>query len=75
MKLARHRRAPTLAISDATLSEVGEHADLTLYYSSNGPSYTGSNTALMALVQSLAYGIYSRDKAAYKDRIRAFKLK
>src|SRR5262245_59966349 len=34
MKLARHRRARTLAITDATLSEVGEHTELTLYYSS-----------------------------------------
>ncbi len=75
LKLARHRRSPTLAISDATLSEVGEHADYTLYYSSNTPSYTRSNTALMSVVQALAYGVYSRDKAAYKDRIRAFKLK
>ncbi len=75
MKLARHRRARTLAITDATLSEVGEHSELTLYYSSNSPSFTRSNTALLALVQSLAYGVYARDKGAYKDRIRAFKLK
>src|SRR5213080_4922633 len=63
MKLAVHRRAHTLAISDATLSEVGEHAELTLYYSSNSPSFARSNTALMALVQSLAYGVYARDEA------------
>jgi hypothetical protein len=29
----------------------------------------------MALIQALAYGVYARDEAAYKDRIRAFKLK
>jgi DNA-binding MurR/RpiR family transcriptional regulator len=75
MKLARHRRARTLSISDATLSEVGEHAELTLYYSSNSPSFTRSNAALLGVVQALAYGIYARDKAAFKDRIRAFKLK
>jgi len=75
MKLARHRRAPRMAISDATLSEVGEHADYTLYYSSNSPSYTRSNAALLSVVQALAYGVYSRDKGAYRDRIRAFKLK
>jgi DNA-binding MurR/RpiR family transcriptional regulator len=75
MKLARHRRARTLAITDATLSEVGEHAELTLYYSSNGPSFTRSNAALLALVQALAYGVYARDRAAFRDRIRAFKLK
>jgi DNA-binding MurR/RpiR family transcriptional regulator len=75
MKLARHRRARTLSISDATLSEVGEHAELTLYYSSNSPSFTRSNAALLAIVQALAHGVYARDKAGFKDRIRAFKLK
>lgn len=75
MKLAKHRRAKTLSITDATLSEVGEHSDLTLYYSSNSPSFIQSNTSLLALVQALAYGVYARDKAAFKDRIRAFKLK
>jgi len=75
MKLARHRGARTLSISDATLSDVGEHAELTLYYSSNSPSYTRSNAALLSVVQALAYGVYARDKAAFKDRIRAFKLK
>jgi DNA-binding MurR/RpiR family transcriptional regulator len=75
MKLAMHRRARTLAISDATLSEVGEHAELALYYSSNSPSFARSNTALMALVQALAHGVYARDEAAHRDRIRAFKLK
>ena len=63
MKLARHRRARTLSISDATLSEVGEHAELTLYYSSNSPSFTRSNAALLAVVQALAHGVYARDKA------------
>jgi DNA-binding MurR/RpiR family transcriptional regulator len=75
MKLARHRQARTLSISDATLSEVGEHAELTLYYSSNSPSFSRSNSALLAIIQALAYGVYARDKAAFKDRIRAFKLK
>jgi DNA-binding MurR/RpiR family transcriptional regulator len=75
LKLARHRGARSLAISDATLSDVGEHAELALYWSSNSPSYTRSNSALMALVQALAHGIYARDEAAFKDRIRAYKLK
>jgi len=75
MKLALHRRARTLAISDASMSEVGEHAAQTLYFSSNSPSFARSNTALMALVQGLAHGLYARDEAAHKDRIRAYKLK
>ena len=75
MKLALHRNASTLAISDASMSEVGEHAGQTLYFSSNSPSFARSNTALMALVQALAHGLYARDEAAHKDRIRAYKLK
>jgi len=75
MKLARHRGAHTMAITDATLSDIGEHAEQTLYWSSDSPSYTRSTTALLALVEALAYGVYSRDKSAFKDRIRAFKLK
>jgi DNA-binding MurR/RpiR family transcriptional regulator len=75
MKLAKHRRATTMAITDATLSEIGEHSDLTLYYSSNGPSFTRSNTSLLAIVQALAHGVYARDKGAFKDRIRILKLK
>jgi DNA-binding MurR/RpiR family transcriptional regulator len=75
LKLGRHRRARTLSITDATLSDVTEHSELILYYSSNGPSYIRSNAALMGLVQALAHGVYSRDEAAHRDRIRAFKLK
>ncbi len=75
MKLAKHRGAATMAITDATLSDIGQHSDLTLYYSSNGPSFTRSNTSLLAIVQALAHGVYARDKGAYKDRIRAYKLK
>ncbi|MEO8093038.1 MAG: MurR/RpiR family transcriptional regulator [bacterium] len=75
MKLAKHRQATTMAITDATLSEIGEYSDLTLYYSSNGPSFTRSNTSLLAIVQALAHGVYARDKGAFKDRIRILKLK
>jgi DNA-binding MurR/RpiR family transcriptional regulator len=75
LKLARHRRARTISITDATLSDVAEHSELVLYYSSNGPSYIRSNAALMGLVQALAHGVYARDEATHRDRIRAFKLK
>ena len=75
LKLARHRGARTLSITDATLSDVADHSELVLYYSSNGPSYIRSNAALMGLVQALAHGVYARDEAAHRDRIRAFKLK
>jgi len=75
MKLAGHRGARTLAISDATLSDTVKQADMSLYFSSNSPSFLRSNTALMALVHALAHGVYSRDEDAHRDRIRAYKLK
>ena len=75
MKLARHRKAKTVAITDATLSEVAKLAQVRLYYSSNSPAYVRSHTALLTVVQGLAYGVYARDSAQYADRIKAFRLK
>ena len=75
MKIARHRKAPTLAIVDATLSEVAKLSDRTLYYSSNSPAFVRSHSGLLSILQALAYGVYSRDTSQYDERIRAFKLK
>jgi DNA-binding MurR/RpiR family transcriptional regulator len=75
MRLARHRGADTIGISDATLSELTRYADQRLYYSSNSPSFVRSNSALLALLQALAYGVYSLDESIYADRIKAFRLK
>ena len=75
MKLARHRKAPTAAVTDATLSEVAKLAQIKLYYSSNSPAYVRSHTALLSLIQALAYGVYAQDSAQYDDRIKAFRLK
>jgi DNA-binding MurR/RpiR family transcriptional regulator len=75
MKIARHRRAGTLAIVDATLSDVSKLSERTLYYSSNSPAFVRSHTGLLSIIQALAYGVYARDTAQYEDRIRAFRLK
>jgi DNA-binding MurR/RpiR family transcriptional regulator len=75
VKLARNRRAPTIAIADATLSEVAKLADHRLYYSSNSPGYVRSHVSLLSLVQALAYAVYALDESAYADRIKAFRLK
>jgi DNA-binding MurR/RpiR family transcriptional regulator len=75
MKIARHRKAGTLAIVDATLSEVSKLAERTLYYSSNSPAFVRSHAGLLSIIQALAYGVYARDAAQYDDRIRAFRLK
>jgi len=75
MKLARHRRAATLAITDATMSEVARLARTRLYYSSNTPAFVRSHTALLSLIQALAYGVYARDAQQHDVRIKAFRLK
>jgi DNA-binding MurR/RpiR family transcriptional regulator len=75
MKLARHRKAGTLAIVDATLSEVAKLAERTLYYSSSSPAFVRSHTGLLSLLQALAFGVYARDAAQYQNRIKAFRLK
>jgi DNA-binding MurR/RpiR family transcriptional regulator len=75
MKLARHRKAPTVAIIDATLSEVAKLAQTTLYYSSNTPAFVRSHVALLSIIQALAYGVYARDAEQHEHRIRAFRLK
>ncbi|GAC1490967.1 MAG: MurR/RpiR family transcriptional regulator [Solirubrobacteraceae bacterium] len=75
MKLGRHRGGPTLAITDATLSEVAKLAQIKLYYSSNSPAYVRSHAALLSMIQALAFGVYSRDEEQYADRIKAFRLK
>ena len=75
MKLARHRKATTAAVTDATLSEVARLAQIKLYNSSNSPAFVRSHTALLSIIQALAYGVYSRDAAQYADRIKAFRLK
>jgi DNA-binding MurR/RpiR family transcriptional regulator len=75
MKLARNRRAATIAVADATLSEVAKLGDHKLFYSSNSPAYVRSHSALLSVVQALAYGVYALDESAYADRIKAFRLK
>jgi DNA-binding MurR/RpiR family transcriptional regulator len=75
LKLARNRNAATIAIADATLSEVAKLADHRLYYSSNSPAFVRSHSALLGLIQALAYGVYAMDEPAYADRIKAFRLK
>ena len=75
MKLARHRHAMTLAVTDATLSEVARLARIRLYYSSNTPAFVRSHAALLSVLQALVYGVYARDAQQHDVRIKAFRLK
>jgi DNA-binding MurR/RpiR family transcriptional regulator len=75
MKLARHRKAPTIAIADASLSEAVKLSRITLWYSSNTPAFVRSHTALLSVIQALAHGVYARDADQHDHRIKAFRLK
>jgi DNA-binding MurR/RpiR family transcriptional regulator len=72
---ARQRRAPTVAIADGSLSEVAKLADRCLLYSSTTPAYVRSHSALLSLLQALAYAVYARDESSYAERIKLFRLK
>jgi len=75
LKMAEHCEASTVAITDSTISEVAKLADTNLYYSSSNPAYIRSHTALLSIIQALAFGVYSRDADRFDDRIKAFRLK
>ena len=75
MKIARHRKAATLAIVDATLSDVSKLAERTLYYSLQLAGLRA--LAHRAAVDPAGAGL-RRLRARhrqYDDRIRAFRLK
>ena len=59
MKLARHRKARTMAITDATLSEVAKLAQIKLYYSSQ-----------LAGLRALAHGAAGDDPGAGLRRVQ-----
>lgn len=75
LKLARHRGAATMAITDATLSDIGKLSDHRLWWSSSSPGYVRSHVGLLSLIQALAHGVYSSDTATFDDRIKAYRLK
>ncbi|MGH2844175.1 MAG: MurR/RpiR family transcriptional regulator, partial [Solirubrobacteraceae bacterium] len=70
MKLARHRGATTMAITDATLSEVARLARIRLYYSSNTPAFVRSHTALLSLLQALGFEGFPELQQAARDEYR-----
>lgn len=75
LKLAGHRGATTMSISDATLSDIGKLSNHKLWWSSSSPAYVRSHVALLSLIQALAQGVYSQDSDLFDDRIKAYRLK
>jgi len=64
-----------VAITDTAVSEVVRLARIGLYYASSTPAFVRSHTALLSVIQALAYGVYSRDLEHYDVRTNAFRLK
>lgn len=75
LKLARHKKGVAVVVADASLSNATKFTNISFYYSSNSPSYVRSHTALLSLIQALAYNVYTQDTDAFDSRIKAFKLK
>jgi len=72
MKLARHRKAPTLAITTRrSPKSPGSPASGSNY--SSTPVVPALAHGLLSLIQALAYGVYSRDAQQYDVRIKAFR--
>ena len=62
-------------VASPSQENLAKLADHRLYYSSNSPAFVRSHSALLGLIQALAYGVYAQDEPAYADRIKAFRLK
>lgn len=74
LQLARHRRARTMAITDASLSEAAKLAHTSLFYSSNSPGFVRSHVALLSLLQGLAQGVHEQG-TQNGERIAAYRLR
>lgn len=75
MRLANTRGATSIALTDASMSEIARLATHHIYYSSTSPSFVRSHTALLAVVQGLVHGLYDANSDAYAGRIRAYRGK
>lgn len=62
--------ARTIALTDATLSPLSEHADLTLRVPVQSPSFYASRTAVMSLMNGLVFGIALRRREETVDALR-----
>lgn len=75
MRLASTRGARSIAITDASMSEIAKLSSHHIYYSSTSPSFVRSHTALLAIVQGLIHGLYDSNTDVYGGRIRAYRGK
>jgi DNA-binding MurR/RpiR family transcriptional regulator len=75
MRLAATRNARSIAITDASMSEIAKLSTHHIYYSSTSPSFVRSHTALLGVIQGLVHGLYDSNSDAYGGRIKAYRGK
>ncbi len=75
MRVASAREAKSIAITDASMSEIAKLATHNIYFSSTSPAFVRSHAALLALLQGLVHGLYESNSDVYGGRIRAYRGK
>lgn len=75
MRVADTRNAKSIAITDASMSEIARLATHNIYFSSTSPAFVRSHTALLALIQGLVHGLYESNADVYGGRVRAYRGK
>jgi DNA-binding MurR/RpiR family transcriptional regulator len=66
---ARRRRAPIVAIADSMAAPIARHANVTLRFSTETPSFFPSIAAAVAIVEALAATMLARKGAAAAARV------
>lgn len=70
VEAARRRRAQIVAIADSMAAPIVRHADVTLRFSTESPSFFPSIAAAVAIVEALAATMLARKGAAAAARVR-----
>jgi DNA-binding MurR/RpiR family transcriptional regulator len=66
---ARRRRAPIVTIADSMAAPIARHANVTLRFSTETPSFFPSIAAAVAIVEALAATMLARKGAAAAERV------
>lgn len=75
MRLANARGAQSLAITDASMSEIAKLSTHHFYYSSTSPSFVRSHTGMLTILQALVNELYMSNQDVYGGRVRAYRGK
>ncbi|EHK59189.1 MurR/RpiR family transcriptional regulator [Allomesorhizobium alhagi] len=74
VEAARRHGVPIVAIADSMAAPVARHAEVTLRFSTDSPSFFPSVAAAMAIVEALAATMLARSGPAAAERVRETEL-